>query len=326
MRWAFSLSEDRIQTIEYAFNRRVYGTSVSPATPFHAEGNRVLRDQVFTTTHFPVAPSIPSDSAGMAGQDPFDSQWAARSNYPPSSTQDRHVHSPPSDPTVRHTRAPPHPSPVSTTPHAEMPARSWDNSPWMQSGANSIPAAKLQRLSPDEIEAQQQLHRVSPPSASSSASDFHQTARYPPTSPAGIDVYHDSRQGQPFDPLQHRSSSSFQIQQQWDGVDNQLRREYSDSSLPTITQGTQFSHAPPPFVRIEGNASMGYHSENNFQPQRHHDGTHHSLGYAHHHIQHGGTDTHSDEGSVNDVLYMADSQLNRTRYPQEFMESTVYKS
>lgn len=323
MKWAFSLSEDRIQTIQFALSRRLYGsTNLSPVTPFTAEAvGGGLREQVFATTHFPAAPSIPSDSSGMAGQDPFDTQWPSRSNYSLSSSQGGQRPLPASVPDThaRHSHATSHTVLTNTPPDADLQPRSWDTGSWIQSGANGIPAGKLQRMSPDDFEAQQQLHRVSPPSASSST-EFHHSPQYPHG--AGVPVYHASRQA-PFE-LSLPRSSSYAVppqQPQW------------DSSLTQDLHSSSQGH--PPFVRIESDSShhSGYQSDGNYhQPHRHHDAHHHHhhsgpVYPPQHHSHHGrGADTHSDEGSAPDVLYMADTQqLNRTRYPQEYIES-AYKS
>jgi hypothetical protein len=228
MKWAFSLSEDRIQTILYAFNRRVYGaTSVSPTAHF-TEGTGPLREKFPT-----AAPSMPTDLAGMAGEDPFESQWSVQSNYYFSQPGGARALDPSTLPDSNGPHVLQHHNmlPVNSSSVEGLQLRTWDSNPWpaTQPGMNSIPESKRRRLSPEDLEAhQQQAHRVSPPSATSSG-EFHSSALH-----TGVDAYPSA----PYDVGSQRNS--FHVTPpQWDnsglipttGVDQHIRRNYSDSNL-----------------------------------------------------------------------------------------------
>lgn len=323
MKWAFSLSEDRIQTIRYAFNRRAYGaTSVSPAIGgLFSEGNGPLRENP------PAVPSMPSDLAGMASQDPFESesqQWSSQANYyfPQSTGQpglDPSSSSLPSDSRGRHLvpQSGHHGIPVesSSSGGTNIQLRTWESNPYATTVAMNGGIPKVERLSPDSLEPQSH-RRVSPPSAhTTSPGGF-----YPHGAARGMDVYpsEPSHGAAPFHVPATTAAS------QWD-------------SSGLLDQSSQ-----PPFVRIESGgaaanpSSLAYRHDGDFQTH------HHGHGHGHHHSSataypqqqqqhpqhhgHGQGDGHSDDGSSTDAFYttttatVADAQnLNRTRHLQQFM-------
>ena len=278
MKWAFSLSEDRIQTIRYAFNRRVYGpASISPAGGQFGEGTGPLRD------HVPA--SMPSELASIASQDPFGpQQWPVPSNS--QSAGQRGLDSPsfPPDSNGRHVPGSHHNVTVPSS-NGGMQLRTWAND-WTNSvahpGINSIPESKHATMSPGDIGAH---HRVSPHS-----DEFQPSGMYT----------HGDVDGFRYGLAPHGTSYA----PQWDGLAGQ--RNFSDSSL-------QSEH--PSFVRIESvpNPSLA-HRHDGFHPQQ----SHHGGGYLHHPQHGRGEGHSADEASPDALYTADAAQnLNRTRYPHQ---------
>ncbi|KAF8308774.1 hypothetical protein DL93DRAFT_2086567 [Clavulina sp. PMI_390] len=304
MKWAFSLSEERIQTIQHAYNRRVYGGvgPSSPLTPFtgHPDSRaEALREQVFAGSHFTSVPSMPSESAGLVGQDPFEASWHA------AATQPAYGH---------HTQGDMHA-------HSELPMWPQQQQLSQQQAvavANGIPASKLNRLSPDELEAHghappQQRTGVSPPSATSSQAEFPQQYRSSGYQGAvASEPYHDAHIP--------RTSYPGQQNQSWE-PDNHSSAAGHMPAFVRIDSNAGHSYLPPandPYQLHRGQQESAYHAG-------HGHGHQHGL-IPHSHPHHGHGDSHSDEGS-NDALYMAGNQgMNRTRYPPGFMEGGGYNA
>ena len=315
MKWAFSLSENRIDTIRHALAKRLHeaatlsgGGGSTGVGGFIRDSSRsgvgVLRDHVlFSTPHLP---------SGPGGQDAFEQYW--NQSQPLSTPIGTHA--------LPSAMLPSDGARLSSVMAGgginytgRTSSTSWDNTgaAWLGPGPtiNSVPANKFGRGSPEEIDIHQahggpQLRASPQGSSASSSSEFIRP---------NANLSHSQSHSQSSLPVQH--SASYRPQRHSSGFEPTTYNAWTVAGTD-LHAGVVGSGASASFIEIDASGTHSrtgsYPPPNSYSSSTHHDP--HGAGAA---SEYGASqNAHSDPN----FLGAADSylgQLNRTRFhPPEF--------
>jgi hypothetical protein len=307
MKWAFSLSEDRIQTIRHVHGRRQAEMSASSRSG-------PLRDQaLFASPHLPMGPG---GDSGLQGQDAFE-HYYYQSPTNPQPTQPI---------TGRYA------VPNSTNPRAGGPstragpsldhrisAPNWDTAwlaPASSTSVNEVPASKFGRVSPDELEMHH-IQQHSPPSASihsaTSSTEFIQ----PPSSQHHISSVSNTDNYRPV------------IRQNTTDTRNRVPtyNAWPSTDLHTHHRSNTADFDPNTFIPIESAQVGGADVYPTSHSDTYQSANHELHSSVHSYVSRAPEATSFGSHQASDMVYMTTdpSQLNRTRLHSD-IEPGLYTS